>query len=141
MPWKKAVLFGLIGFVSGTLICAAFILLGGSAERPPAQVILHLLTGGVFGAVAMGSSLVYGIEKWSIFRATATHFLLVFGLYSLIGFSLGWFRLNDAVTWIIFAVMLAVYTGIWLCQYLAYRSRIRQMNDDLKKLKSGRKAG
>lgn len=78
MLWKKATLIGLAGFVIGAAIVICLVLL----ESQPLQgAITHIVIGGIYGAVAMGSSVVYGIEKWSIARATATHFLLVFALY------------------------------------------------------------
>jgi Flp pilus assembly protein TadB len=84
----------------------------------------------------MGSSVVYGIEKWSIARATATHFLLVFALYFFLVISMGWFSLSDPVFWIVVGTMVAVYILIWLLQYLSYRRQIREMNDELIKWKS-----
>ena len=135
MLWKKAALLGLIGFAAGALICAAFILFGGSSAGFRAD-LPNLLMGGFYGAVAMSSSVIYEIEKWSIARSTATHFLLILGLYCLLVLSLGWFRVNDPLFWIVIAVMVAGYVLIWLFQYLAYKRKVRQMNDDLKKLRS-----
>ena len=134
MLWKKAALLGLIGFAAGALISAAFILFGGSSAGFRAD-LPNLLLGSFYGAVAMSSSVIYEIEKWSIARSTATHFLLILGLYCLLVLSLGWFRVNDPLFWIVIAVMVAGYVLIWLFQYLAYKRKVRQMNDDLKKLR------
>lgn len=133
MLWKKATLLGLAGFVIGAAIVICLVLL----ESQPLQgAITHIVIGGIYGAVAMGSSVVYGIEKWSIARATATHFLLVFALYFLLVISMGWFSLSDPVFWIVVGTMVAVYILIWLIQYLSYRRQIREMNDELIKWKS-----
>ena len=130
---EKATLLGLAGFVIGAAIVICLVLL----ESQPLQgAITHIVIGGIYGAVAMGSSVVYGIEKWSIARATATHFLLVFALYFLLVISMGWFRLSDPVFWIVVGTMVAVYILIWLLQYLSYRRQIREMNDELIKWKS-----
>lgn len=137
MLWKKAVLLGLAGFAAGALIGVCFTLTG-SSEFP--ESLLHILLGGIYGTVAMGSSVVYSVEKWSIARATATHFLLVFALYFLLAISVGWFRLNDPFFWAFIAVMVVAYVLIWLIQYLIYRRTIRAMNDDLKKWRSGKNA-
>ena len=88
--------------------------------------------------MAMGSSVVYEIERWSIARATATHFLLLFVLYFLLVISMGWFRLDEPVFWIVVAVMVVGYVFIWLFQYLSYRRKICEMNEDLKKWKRKR---
>ena len=135
--WKKAVLLGMAGFILGALICMAFMLSAPPFDFPAA--LPHLLLAGIYGAVAMASSLIYSIEKWSIARTTVTHFLLIFSLYCALGFSLDWFRPGDTTFWIIMAVMAAAYFLIWLSQYLSYKRRVRQMNDDLKKLKSSQR--
>lgn len=134
--WKKAVLLGTIGFMLGVLICVAFMLFMPPYELDYPSSLPHLLLSGIYGAVAMSSSLIYSIEKWSIARSTVTHFLLIFGLYSVLGFSLGWFRLDEAFFWIVLAAMIAAYILIWWCQYLAYKRKIRKMNEELKKWKS-----
>ena len=133
MLWKKATLLGLAGFVIGAAIVICLVLLD---SQPLQGAFAHIVIGGIYGAVAMGSSVVYGIEKWSIARATATHFLLVFALYFLLVISMGWFRLSDPVFWIVVGTMVAVYILIWLLQYLSYRRQIREMNDELIKWKS-----
>lgn len=134
MLWKKATLLGLAGFVIGAAIVICLVLLD---SQPLQGAFAHIVIGGIYGAVAMGSSVVYGIEKWSIARATATHFLLVFALYFLLVISMGWFSLSDPVFWIVVGAMVAVYILIWLLQYLSYRRQILEMNDELIKRKSG----
>lgn len=134
MLWKKATLLGLAGFVIGAAIVICLVLLD---SQPLQGAFAHIVIGGIYGAVAMGSSVVYGIEKWSIARATATHFLLVFALYFLLVISMGWFSLSDPVFWIVVGAMVAVYILIWLIQYLSYRRQILEMNDELIKRKSG----
>lgn len=132
---KKATLLVLIGFITGAAIGVLFTL-ARSSEGLKASDLPQFLLGGIYGAVAMGSSLVYDIEKWSIARATATHFLLVFALYFLLVTAMGWFRLDDPVFWIVISVMVIAYVLIWLFQYLAYKRKIQAMNEDLKKWKS-----
>ena len=135
MLWKKATLLGLAGFVIGGIISIIFILTG-SSEGLAGKNLPHILLGSVYGAAAMGSSIVYDIEKWSIARATVTHFLLVFALYFLLVISMKWFRLEDPLFWIIVGCMAVAYVIIWLIQYLACRRKIREMNDNLNQWKS-----
>ncbi len=137
MLWKKAALLGIVGFVLGCLIGIVFILTG-SSNGLALKDLPHILLGGIYGAVSMGSSVVYEIERWSIARATATHFLLLFVLYFLLVISMGWFRLDEPVFWIVVAVMVVGYVFIWLFQYLSYRRKICEMNEDLKKWKRKR---
>jgi Ca2+/Na+ antiporter len=138
MLWKKATILGLAGFVLGGIICVIFILTGSSGGLG-GKDLPHILLGGVYGAVAMGSTVIYDVEKWSIARATATHFMLVFALYFLLAFGLKWFRLDDPLFWIIIGCMIAAYVLIWLIQYLSYRRTIRKMNENLNKRDSDKK--
>ncbi|MER2056429.1 MAG: DUF3021 domain-containing protein [Clostridia bacterium] len=137
MLWKKATLLGLAGFVLGVLTGIGFMLARSSEGLKAA--FPNLILGGLYGAAVMSSSIVYDIEKWSIARATATHFLLSFSLYFLLVLSMGWFRLDDPVFWIVIAVMVVIYVLVWLFQYLSYRRKIREMNHDLKIWKSTKK--
>ena len=134
MLWKKATLLGLAGFVMGVLICIGFLL--GRFPEDLRAALPHLLMGGIYGAVAMGGSVVYEVEEWSIARCTVTHFLLCFGLYCLIGLSMGWFTPDNPAFWIILSVMVVIYFMIWLIQYMCYKRKIQQLNEELKKLKS-----
>ena len=135
MPWKKAAVLGMIGFVTGALIGIGFGLIGGASGGLKAA-LPHAFLGGLYGAASMSSTVVYDIEKWSLARVTVTHFLLVLGLYCLLVFTMGWFRIEDPVFWIVIAAMVVGYFFIWLLQYRAYKRKIRQMNDDLRMLKS-----
>ena len=137
MLWKKVSLLSLAGFAVGVLIGVVFALSGSSEGL--AAALPNLFMGGVFGAVAMGSSVVYDIEKWSLVRSTATHFLLLFSLYCLIGFFLNWFSLSSPLFWIIIAVMFVGYVLIWLVMYFVWKRKIRKMNDELEKLKAGKR--
>ena len=136
MLWKKATLLGLAGFVIGSLIGICFILAGSYSFR---EALPHILLGGIYGGAAMSSSIVYDIEKWSITRATATHFVLVFALFFLLVITMGWFSLDTPVFWIVVGAMAAGYVLIWLIQYLSCRRQVRKMNDELKKWKHTKK--
>ena len=137
MMWKKAALLSLAGFVLGVAVGICLMLIGSSSFL---TAFPHILLGSVYGAVAMGGSVVYGIENWSIARATATHFLLVFVLFVLLAVWMGWLRLKDPVFWIVLAAMAVAYVLIWLIQYLSYRKKVRKINEDLAKWRSRKSA-
>ena len=137
--YRKAMLLGLLGYGIGALIGLAIVLLQGETVNVTGS-LPWILLGGIPGALAMGSSVVYGIEKWSILRATATHFLITMGALCFGGYVLQWFGPEHSMLWIMIGVSLLAYTAIWLAFYLSYRKTIRQMNDDLEKLKTSRKA-
>ena len=134
---KKAILLGAFGFLLGALVGVIFMLASHASDISAA--VPHLLIGGAWGAIAMSSSVVYDIEKWSIARATVTHFLFLFIGYSVLSLGMGWFRIGDAAFWIILAAMAAGYFMIWLFLYHSYKKQIRRMNRDLEKWKKTQK--
>ena len=131
---KKAMLLGTIGFVMGAMIGVIFMLAQPPADFPAS--LPNILIGGIWGTLAMSSSVVYDIEQWSIARATATHFLFIFAGYTVLSLGLGWFRISDGLFWIIMAGMVIAYILVWLFMYLAYKKQVRKMNEDLEKLRS-----
>ena len=136
--WKKAVLLGILGYILGILAGVAIFFLTDPSDGLPGA-LPYILLCGIPGCVAMGSSEIYEIEKWSIARATLTHFLITFVCFYALAFALGWLWFGDRLFWIISAAMVAGYIIIWWIQYLAYKRRIRKMNEDLRKWKSARK--
>lgn len=136
--WKKAVQLGALGYVLGVAIGVAFFLAGSNEGL--GKALPYILLSGIPGGVSMGSSVIYGVEKWSIARATVTHFLITFACFYLISFALGWFRFGDSLFLIITAAMVIGYFVVWLVMYLAYKRQIRKINEGLEKIKSGRRA-
>lgn len=134
--WKKAVQLGALGYVLGIAIGVAFFLADPSAGL--GKALPYILVSGIPGCVSMGSSVIYSVEKWSIARATVTHFLITFACFYLISFALNWFRFGDSLFWVITAAMMIGYFIVWLMMYLAYKRRIRKINEGLRKLKSSR---
>ena len=134
--YRKAMWMGLLGYAAGCLIGLVFTLSAGAANFR--EALAQILLGGIPGALAMGSSVVYGIEKWSILRATATHFIITMGALLFGGYVLQWFGSDRTPLLIMMAISLVCYAVIWLVFYLSYRKTIQQMNDDLRKMKSDR---
>ena len=132
--YKKAMLLSLLGFAAGCLIGLAFHLQDENFSL--SEALPNILLGGIPGAIAMGTTVVYDIEKWSLFRATATHFLIAIGVILLGCFVLHWFKPWSRAFWLLLAFELAAYVIIWLFFYFSYRKKIRQMNEELKKYKS-----
>ena len=133
--YRKAMLLGLLGYAIGALIGLAIVLLQGETVDV-SGTLPRILLGGIPGALAMGSSVAYGIEKWSILRATATHFLITMCALCFGGYVLQWFGPERSMLWIMIAVSLAAYIAIWLAFYFSYKKTIRRMNEDLQKMKS-----
>lgn len=144
---KKAWILGLLGSVLGLAVALAFHYLSGmdsalSWDKNPLPLLLYFLLSAAYGAVNMGTSAVYGIEKWSILRCTFTHFLISMGstfvfFGTMIG--LGWMDMPPAgFCALAIAAFIAVYFTIWLAQYLSYRNQVKKMNAKLREWKARR---
>ena len=127
---KKAILLGLIGYVCGCVIGLFFALQNENFNIR--EALPSILLGGIPGAIAMGSAVIYDIEEWSLLRATATHFLVVMGVILFACFLLKWFPPWSPAFWIMLAAELIGYVIIWLIMYYCFRNKVRTLNEMLK---------
>ena len=127
---KKATLLGLFGYIAGCAVSLFFTL--QSENIAIATALLYILPGGIPGAIAMGTMVLYDIEEWSLLRATVTHFLIVTGVMLLACFVLKWFEPWSTAFWIMLAVVAIGYFIVWLIIYRCYKKQIRKLNELLK---------
>ncbi len=105
--------------------------------NPLLAFVIQALVSGIYGMIGMGGSSVYYIEKWSILRATVSHFIVTVGCYYFTAFFLRWIS-PSAVSdcFIMFLLFLISYLMIWLSKYLSYKSQINEINKELIVLKA-----
>ena len=128
---KKGFIVGLIGFAVGIPVGIAFMLLFSSEDWSAMRIAIHLFLRGVLGGVALGSSVMYEAESWSVTRCTVTHFIVTFATYFSIGFSLGWLSLDDISTYIMIGCMIAAYFSVWISMYLVTKKQTKDLNEEL----------
>ncbi len=128
---KKGFIVGLIGFAVGIPVGIAFMLLFSSEDWSAIRIAIHLFLSGVLGGVALGSSVMYEAESWSVTRCTVTHFIVTFATYFSIGFSLGWLSLDDISTYIMIGCMIAAYFSVWISMYLVTKKQTKDLNEEL----------
>ena len=141
---KKTILMTLVGFVAGVLIGAWIIYLEVPGYLTEVGVsfgdVLTMLFSGIYGALAMGSTVVYDIESWSILKATIVHFLVTMVgmiVFFAVGIVIGEIELPEKNVLIIMSVcFVGAYIIIWLVQYLIYRYKVKKMNEELRQWKS-----
>ena len=156
MNRKKYIKLSVSGFVLGILLCTAITVFTSGADTGTIHLcvpsfekavgnntlalILQTVISGIYGAVVMGSTVVYDIEtgdvrKWSLLKATVTHCVITFVFYYVTGFTLHWFSIKDVKeNLIMLAVFAVVYTSIWLFNYLGYKREIRNFYKEIEKL-------
>ena len=87
---------------------------------------------GLLGAVNVGTTTIYTLERWDVLRCTLVHFAIAMTTFCAVGFTLGWLSpRNPASLWMLAACVIA-YFIIWLIMYLRYRRQIRRINEALK---------
>jgi len=127
---KKAMLLSLFGYIAGCAIGLCFALQSESFSI--VNALPYILLGGIPGAIAMGATVIYDIEEWSLLRATVTHFLIVTGVMMLACFVLKWFRPWSAAFWIMLTAVVIGYFIIWLIIYCHYQKQVRKLNELMK---------
>ena len=142
---KKALILSIAGFILGVLIGIAFLIIlddGTLKNENTVGKILYLMTCGLYGALAWGSSVIYGIESWSILRCTVTHGLITFGgltMFFGVLIATGWMKKPSFGAALIMLIMfLLVYFLIWLIQFMIYRRKVKKMNLKLREWKDHR---
>ena len=104
---------------------------------PLLAFVIQALVSGIYGMIGMGGSSVYYIERWSILRATVSHFIATVSCYYITAFFLRWIS-PSAVSdcFIMFILFLIPYLIIWISKYLLYKSQINEINKELIVLKA-----
>ena len=128
--YKKAIFLAAFGYIAGCAVGLVFALQNNSFSF--ADALPNILLGGIPGAIAMGTTVIYDIDKWSILRVTATHFLIVMGVTFLASFVLKWFKPWSAPFWIMMAAETVGYILIWIIMYLCNKAKVRKLKEMLK---------
>ena len=140
---KKGLVLGTIGFWIGLAIGISINFLSGLQSDEPIVFtladFLKMMVGGIYGFMPMGAQVIYEIDEWSIFKATATHFAITFLGFMLLAAVQGWLRPDNPVFWIISFFFILCYFLIWLFNYLKYKRDISKMNEDIKEIRSNKK--
>jgi MFS family permease len=130
----KAIIKTLLGATLGMLIGLVMMMLFATdAEWNNRWVFFAQMVGScIYGALAMGGSVVYDIESWSLLRATVTHYVVTFLAFVITSEVLGWFE--HSILLFVILLMSVIYLFIWVAEYLAWKEKIKKMNTDLSKM-------
>ncbi len=151
---KKFLTLAAIGFPFGMVICLIITTVISTLSTKDASIslcsedlvtalgskalaiVVQELVSGVFGSLILGTTVVYGIEKWSILKSTAIHFCVSMSMYYVTAFTLRWlYPKNIAENLTMLAILIVVYIIIWLANYLSYKKEVRKLNSELEKMK------
>ena len=137
---KRAGIGFLLGMVAGNLICVicGYVQTGTAiffapefAARAGSELnamVLQILLSGLYGAVCMGSNVLYDAERLPLLYATVIHYLLVMLLYIPLSLFLCWIT-SAADMLIVMAFMSIAYVFIWMSMYISYKIQIKKLNE------------
>ncbi len=128
-----------IGFLSGIVLCMLICVIFGDGMPVDqsfvrkvgslrAAMLLEMCITGLYGAINLGTVIIYDNEKLPLLAASVLHGSIVILPFIPMGFLLGWEK--DIITCLIMTgCQIAGYFFIWLIIYLNYRKEIKKLND------------
>ena len=96
-------------------------------------VTLQTVLCGLLGAAGAGSSVVWETE-WGILRQTGAYFLILAGAMLPIAYVTGWMEHSLAGFFKYLLAFTLIFAVIWVLQYLAWKRRIRKLNERMKEI-------
>lgn len=97
--------------------------------------LVQMLCSGLLGAIAMGSTVFYEAESWSLARAALTHWALILVSYLAAAFFCGWIRPEAGEVLLMAGIMTAVYLVIFGIMYLRGRRETEELNREIRNRK------
>ena len=94
---------------------------------------LQTLLCALMGAVSAGGSVVWDTD-WGIVKQTAVYFALLAAVMLPIAYITGWMDRTLGGFLLYLLVFTLIFAVIWACQYLAWKRRLRRLNERLKTL-------
>jgi len=92
-----------------------------------AALLAQTLLSGVIGAVGMGGTTLYELDRWPLLAIDLAHYALVLAAFLPVGIYLGWFAYASEML-IMAAIMFAVHFTIFLIMCAIYRKQVRELN-------------
>ncbi len=115
----------LIGCLVGGFICVMLYAFGAYddiiMDKP--AVIAQILGSMIFGAICMGTQIVYDIESWGIRKSTTIHYLICIIAFIFASSILKWFRAD--IMWMVLIIFTISYVFIWLIYSAIYKREVR----------------
>ncbi len=96
-------------------------------------VILQAVLCGILGAACAAASCAFQVERWSLAKATAVHFLVLSFSMLPIAYVSHWMEHTLSGVLCYFGIFVGIYVLIWFIQYLGIRARVRRINAKLQK--------
>ena len=133
---KKFAMRGCVGVViSNVVLCIALVKFSGDISQATltvGEIIKYVAGATVIGIVFGGATSFFGWERLSMLWATAVHFVLLFGTYTVVTLVTGWHSMEMIFSFGFIGSFVLAYAGIWIAYYYTARRRVREMNEKLR---------
>ena len=96
-------------------------------------VALQTLLCGLMGAACAGGSVIWETD-WGIVKQTGAYFLLLAVVMLPIAYFTEWMQHTLGGFLLYFGIFLAVFVIMWVIQYLAWKGRIKRLNEQMKEV-------
>ncbi len=148
---KKALKLAGIGFLLGVSVNTFIIIISfdGQSFSPvltealssvKAAMLAEEVLSGVYGAVCMGSTVIYEADRLPLAAASLLHCAICIIPFFPLSLLLGWSS-GAGDTLIMTGCQLAAYFMIWLILYLKYRNEIKKLNEIQQQVLNDKKTG
>lgn len=94
-------------------------------------VAFQAVLSGLLGAVFAASSVIWEIEDWSIAKQTGIYFALTALTIMPIAYFARWMEPTLKGFLSYFGIFVLIFVVIWLIQYLFWKNKINQMNQEI----------
>ena len=126
----------LIGAILAMFVCLFMIVISAGGDEVTMgryELLKQFVGSALMGGVCMGSSVVYEIESWGLWKVTLIHYVVAFGAFLIACIFLKWFPAGTLIIALIAYTI--VYACIWLFEYTVWKREIRNINRDMDLLK------
>lgn len=96
-------------------------------------VILQTVLCGIMGSGFAMASVIWEIDSWSLAKQSGIYFTIACIVMLPIAYAANWMKHSISGILSYVGIFIAIFVFVWLIQYFAWKSKIKKINDCVKK--------
>ena len=136
---KRILKLAALGFLLGIFVCSIMTLIGSSPLPASQELVdkigslkaamaLQLALSGLYGALCMGSVVLYDEDRLPLLLASVIHCVICIGPFIPLALVLRWcVSICDVLT--MSAFQFVAYLIVWLIMFIIYRKQTKELNE------------
>lgn len=96
-------------------------------------VILQTVLCGIMGSGFAMASIIWDIDSWSLVKQSGIYFSIACVVMLPIAYAANWMKHSIGGVLSYVGIFIVIFVFVWLAQYMAWKSKIKRMNDGIKK--------